>query len=144
MFRGKESSNRIELSRLVQNLLNFGILGSLRLWGGGRWVVGGLGRWGVSPHMCTCTHMHAHACMHACTHTHKKLQMATNMFIMIVLSSPSSPSSPCLPRHPHVFPIFPMLSLSSTHHPCHPHIIPKPPFNPHPPPPHPGGDHPNQ
>ena len=38
MFRDKESSNRIELSRLVQDLLNFGILGSRQLWGGGRWV----------------------------------------------------------------------------------------------------------
>ena len=35
MFRGKESSNRIELSQLVQDLLNFGVLGSLQLWGGG-------------------------------------------------------------------------------------------------------------
>ena len=43
MFRGKESSNRIELSRLVQDLVNFGVLGSLRLWGGGRWVGGHLG-----------------------------------------------------------------------------------------------------
>ena len=43
MFRGKESSNRIELSQLVQDLLNFGVLGSLRLWGGGRWVGGHLG-----------------------------------------------------------------------------------------------------
>ena len=43
MFRGKESSNRIELSRLVQELLKFGVLGSLRLWGGGRWVGGCLG-----------------------------------------------------------------------------------------------------
>ena len=65
MFRGKESSNRIELSRLVQDLMNFGVLGSLRLWG---W--GGLGGWGwkvvggCPPHMCT--HMH----MHACTRTH--------------------------------------------------------------------------
>ena len=40
MFRGKESSNRIELSRLVQDLLNFGVLGSLRLWG---WGVDGWG-----------------------------------------------------------------------------------------------------
>ena len=37
MFRGKESSNRIGLSRLVKDLLNFGVLGSLRL-GGGGWV----------------------------------------------------------------------------------------------------------
>ena len=40
MFKGKESSNRIELSRLVQDLLNFAVLGSLQLWGGGRWVGG--------------------------------------------------------------------------------------------------------
>ena len=65
MFRGKESSNRIELSGLVQDLLNFGVSGSLRLWG---WGVGGWG-WGVvggcPPHMCTCMCMHAHA--HTCT-----------------------------------------------------------------------------
>ena len=67
MFRGKESSNRIELSRLVQELLKFGILGSLRLLGGGRWVGGVWGIWGhggVSPHARTCMHTHAHA------HTH--------------------------------------------------------------------------
>ena len=74
MFRGKESSNRIELSRLVQDLLNFGVLGSLWLWGwgvvggvgggwlGGRWMGVG-GGWGWPPHMCTCTRMHAHMCM---------------------------------------------------------------------------------
>ena len=65
MFRGKESSNRIELSRLVQDLLNFGVLGSLQLWGGGRWVGGHLGVWGVSPHTHMCTHAHAHTCTHA-------------------------------------------------------------------------------
>ena len=63
MFRGKESSNRIELSRLVQDLLNFGVLGSLRLLGWGGWVDGG-GRWlGGAPytraHARTCTHTHA-------------------------------------------------------------------------------------
>ena len=67
MFRGKESSNRIELSRLVQDLLNFGVLGFLRLWGGGRWVGGIWGHGGVSPHTCTCTHMHAHAHTHIYT-----------------------------------------------------------------------------
>ena len=61
MFRGKESSNRIELSQLVQDLLNFGVLGSLRLWGGGMWVGGHLRAWG-------CPHTHAHTC--TCTHTH--------------------------------------------------------------------------
>ena len=67
MFRGKESLNRIKISQLVQDLLNFGVLGSLRLWGGGRWV-GGVGRhlgaWRESLHMCT------HACMHTHMHTH--------------------------------------------------------------------------
>ena len=96
MFRGKESSNRIELSQLVQDLLNFAVLSSLRLWGGaGGWVVSG-GIWGHGGvPRCTCTHAHAHvymyrnckwpltwrhpclvcltcmcmcACMHACVH----------------------------------------------------------------------------
>ena len=53
MFRGKETSNRIELSRLVQDLLNFGVLGSLWLSG---WVDGGGVGWGVPL-----THVHMHA-----------------------------------------------------------------------------------
>ena len=65
MFRGKESSNRIELSRLVQDLLNFGVLGSQQLWGWGGWVDGGVGWLGGAP---THVHMHAHARMH--THAH--------------------------------------------------------------------------
>ena len=73
MFRGKESSNRIELSRLVQNLLNFGVLGSLRPWGWGGGCMGVGAVWGV-PH----THVHAHA--HARTRTRGKhdnfMQMA--------------------------------------------------------------------
>ena len=74
MSRGKESSNRIELSRLVQELLKFGVLGSLRLWGGGRWVGGASGGiWGHGG----CPHMHAHA--HTHTHTCIKLQMAASM-----------------------------------------------------------------
>ena len=73
MFRGKESLNRIELSRLVQDLLNFGVLGSLRLWGwGGGWMgVGGgwgVGGWGWGWLGGTPTHVHMHA--HAHTHTH--------------------------------------------------------------------------
>ena len=66
MFRGKESSNRIELSRLVQELLKFGVSGSLWLWGVGGWMDRGGGGWGVSPthmHMHACTHTHAHACV---------------------------------------------------------------------------------
>ena len=73
MFRGKESSNRIELSRLVQDLLNFGVLGSLWLWGWG--VVGG------APNTCAyaCACMHVHTC--TCTHgKHDNfMQMATPM-----------------------------------------------------------------
>ena len=63
MFRGKESSKRIEISQLVQDLLNFGVLGSLWLWGGaGGWgVSGGMG---VSPDTCTCMCTHTHACTH--------------------------------------------------------------------------------
>ena len=61
MFRGKESSNRIELSQLVQDLLNFGVFGSLWLWGWGGWVDGGGGWLGGAPH----TRAHAHTCTHA-------------------------------------------------------------------------------
>ena len=65
MFRGKESSNRIELSRLVQDLLNLGVLGSLRVWGwGGGWIRVG-GGWGyphTCAHACAHTHMHARTC----------------------------------------------------------------------------------
>ena len=72
MFRGKESSNRIELSRLVQDLLNFGVLGSLWLWGGGRWVGGSKffqsGGMGGVPHTSTTACTHTHAC--TCTHAH--------------------------------------------------------------------------
>ena len=67
MFRGKESLNRIELSRLVQDLLNFGVLGSLQLWGGGRWVGGVRGILGHGG--CPPTHAHAHACTHTHIHT---------------------------------------------------------------------------
>ena len=74
MFRGKESSYRTELSQLVQDLLNFGVLGSLWLWGWGvgwMWMGGGWGwrggwigmggGWGVPP---THVHMHTHTRMH--------------------------------------------------------------------------------
>ena len=75
VFRDKESLNRVELSWLVQDLLNFGVLASLQLWGGSRWVGGvwrHLGAWGC-PHTC------AHAC--ACTHMYTciEIAMATNM-----------------------------------------------------------------
>ena len=62
MFRGKESSNRIELSRLVQDLLNFGVLGSLQLWGGDRWMGVHLGALGY-PHPHTHAHTHIYTCI---------------------------------------------------------------------------------
>ena len=64
MFRGKESSNRIELSRLVQELLNFWCFRLPAALGGrgGGWIGVG-GGWGVPP-----THIHMHA--HVRTHTH--------------------------------------------------------------------------
>ena len=68
MFRGKESSNRIELSRLVQDLLNFGVLGSLGVDGGGGWL-------GVHP-----THMHMHACVCTRMRTHAHARVV-NMII---------------------------------------------------------------
>ena len=74
MFRGKESSKGIELSRLVQDLLNFGVLGSLQLWGGGR-LMGGVrasGGMGGVPH--TCTRMHTHARTH--THMYTCIEIA--------------------------------------------------------------------
>ena len=124
MFRGKEYSNRFELSRLVQDLLNFGVLGSLCLWGmgGGEWVDGGVGG-GGAPYMYTCMQMYANRCMHAHTHV-KKLQMAANMFNMIVVSSPSCPSSPCCPCCPHVMPVIPTASPLFSHYPQILHLTP--------------------
>ena len=62
VFRGKESSDRIELSWLVQDLLNFGVA----LGGGvGGGVCGG-GFGGLLPHM----HMHVHACIHMHAHVY--------------------------------------------------------------------------
>ena len=52
MFRGKESSNRIELSRLVQDI-EFRCFGLPVALGVGVWVDGG----GCPRH--TCMHMHA-------------------------------------------------------------------------------------
>ena len=71
MFRGKESLNRIELSRLVQDLLNFAVLGPLVALGRGQvggGVSGASGGMGGVPHTrtCTCMHAHAHTHMYTC------------------------------------------------------------------------------
>ena len=62
-----KSSNRIEISRLVQVLLNFEWFRGSPL-GGRGWVDGIGGSWDSAPHPTAhaCTHMHAHA--HACTY----------------------------------------------------------------------------
>ena len=58
-----KSSNRIEISQLVQVLLNFEwFWGSP--WGVG-WIYGGRGWWEGASH----PHAHAHTCMHVHTHT---------------------------------------------------------------------------
>ena len=109
MFRGKESSNRIELSRLVQDLLNFRVLGSLRLWGGGRWV-GGMG--GVTTHThvhaCTCTHAHLYMyrnCKWPPTWRHPCLACLTCMCMHACMRVDASmhetpPTHPCQPPPP--------------------------------------------
>ena len=60
VFRGKESSNRIKISRLVQDIefWCFGLPVAL-----GRWQVSGgcLGTWG-----CVLTHMHMNMHAHTC------------------------------------------------------------------------------
>ena len=79
MFRGKESSNRIELSRLIQD---FGVSGSLRLWGVGDWVDGVVwGGWKWVGGGCGVPHTHAHAC--TCMHTHTCMHGKHDNFIQM-------------------------------------------------------------
>ena len=119
MFRGKESSNRIELSRLVQDLLNFGVLGSLQLWGGGRWM-GASGGMGGVPHTHTCTHTHLYMyrnCKWLPTWRHPCLACLTCMCVCVHVHA-------CMGHPPH------------THaHPPHTHAH----LHPHPPICHPPG-----
>ena len=78
-FRGPKSLNRIELSRFVPELLNFGVSGSLQLWGVGcRGWMDGVGVVGGAPtHVC----MHMHTCTHTrtcmCGKHDNFMQMAT-------------------------------------------------------------------
>ena len=116
MFRGKESSNRIELSQLVQELLNFGVFSSLRLWGVGGWGLGWLGGAPTHVHM----HTHAHACM-------------VNMIISCKWLPPLGESlgipydviHECMCMHMHAFMCMCMCVGGPSHHPpptsTHPH-----------------------
>ena len=125
MFRGKESSNRIELSRLVQDLLNFGVLGSLQLWGGGRWVGGIYGAFGVSPHTCTCTHAHLYMyrnCKWPLTWRHPCLACLTCMCVhvcvyacMCMCVCMGHPTPPHTHTHPHP-PIHPPRGVDPQNH----------------------------
>ena len=125
MFRGKESSNRIELSRLVQDLLKFGVLGSLRLWGWGGWVDGG----GGCPHTCA----HARACMHAHARTSMRgkhdnsMQMAAPIGFGEIPGIPYDVIRVCACVHVHACVCMCMCMGGPCHHP-HPH-----PSTPHPP-----------
>ena len=77
VFRGKESSNRIKLSWLVQDLFNFGVLDSLWFWVG---ACGGGGVWGHLGHGGVPTNVHTH--MHTqCTH------MQTHMYTCIKIAN---------------------------------------------------------
>ena len=60
-----KSSNRIEISRLVQVLLNFGLIPGVPPLGGRGWVDGGGGGKEVHP-----THTHAHMHVHARARTY--------------------------------------------------------------------------
>ena len=97
-------------------------MGSLRLWGGGRWVGGHLGAWGVSLDICTHTCMHAHAqnakinmlgnckwlppwrqpclscltCMHVCAHVH--VCACAHVCVGYPHSTPPPPTHPPTPQ----------------------------------------------
>ena len=113
MFRGKESSNRIKLSRLVQDLLNFGVLGSLRLWGGGRWVGGIWRHGGVSTQTRTCTHAHLYMyrnCKWPPTWRHPCLACLTCMCMCVcacICMHRTCPTHPCPPPPPSTHPPIP-------------------------------------
>ena len=109
MSRGKESSNRIELSRLVQELLNFGVFGFLQLLGVGGSLDGG----GVVGGAPTHVHMYAHTCMH----THANACMV-NMVISCKWLPPwgnpwEFPMMSCV--HVHMGGVHPLTTPTSIH-----------------------------
>ena len=114
MFRGKESSNRIELSQLVQELLN------LVFWapcssGGGGWVDRG---GGCPLHTWTCTSMHAHGrthiytcieiangCQHGGIHVYNMFNMHVRACVyMCAWYTPHTPIPIPTPYHPSAIP----------------------------------------
>ena len=101
-----KSSNRIEISQLVQVLLNFDWLWGSPLWGGG-WVDGGRGGERLPPHMCTCTRiwhyrefpwippMGAAICMKLSCLPHMHLCVCVHMHVHVCVGYPQPP-----PPHP--------------------------------------------
>ena len=85
--------------------MKFGVLGSLRLWGGGRWVGGCRGIWGhggVSQHARTHTHTHT------CIELQMAASMEASMFSMFNMHMCAC-AFPCIcawdtPPHPHTYP----------------------------------------
>ena len=123
-----KSSNGIEISRLVQVLLNF------NWFQGSPLGVGGLGGWGwrvvrgCLPHTCTCTHAHACTCVHTRVWHHREFQGIPPMGAAICMKLS------CLTRA-HV-----CACMCMHAHACA-HVCGAPPTTPHPhpstPPPHP-------
>ena len=72
VFIDKEFSNRIELSRLDQDILKFHCFECYPPWGGGAgWVGGGVDGWGQPPH----TRARARARTHARARTCMRIDM---------------------------------------------------------------------
>ena len=104
VFRGKESSNRIELSQLVQDLLN------LVFWtpcscgeGAGEWGhLGASGGMAGVQHACTCMHAHVYMygnCKWLPTWRHPCLACLTCMCMHVYMHG--IPPTPLYPPHPH-------------------------------------------
>ena len=102
-FKGKESSNRIELSRSVQDLLNFGVLGSLWLLGRRQMGGGNLGARGCL-HTCAHTCMHMYTCIEIASGHNHHVYHVYNMHVHVckhgvLPTHPPPPQSTHLPPH---------------------------------------------
>ena len=91
VFIDKEFLNRIELSRLDQDILKFHCFGCYPPWGVGGWVNGGVGGWGQPPH----THAHAHASTHARARTCMRIDMIISCKWLLPLGYPFGNSLSC-------------------------------------------------
>ena len=110
VLRDKESSNRIELSQLVQDLLNFGVLAPCGL-GEGTNDWGASWDMGVSTHMCTCMHAHADThmywnCKWPPSWRHPCLSCLTCMcvHVHVCMGCPHTPTPTPTPIHSPPFP----------------------------------------